>query len=186
MNHKSIARSVSVITALALVPASYLRGATKEQVELETEGTRLIQQVKDVARSTKYNAEQLASFLRAGQVSKWSHRHHLHEIKVLINEGLQPALKRLTEIQPQLPEWKQQSIDKMMESAAALADDASSTIITQNEAGEVPSVLNTQYKDLVSKMINHAETLVKTSDAASAYAEARLKADAAGLNLAKQ
>jgi hypothetical protein len=36
-----------------------------------------------------------------------------------VNDGLRPALERLTEIQSQLQAWKQHAIDEMLASAKA-------------------------------------------------------------------
>jgi hypothetical protein len=108
--------------------------------------------------------------------SKWTHYHHLTEIKTIVNDGLNPAFQRLTQIQPQLPEWKQQSIDNMMVAAKALAADTNSAILSQRDAGAVPTLLNHEYKDLIVKIDQHADNLAKTADAAVAFASAKLKA----------
>jgi hypothetical protein len=101
----------------------------------------------------------------------------LNEIRNSVNDGLQPALKRLSEIQTQLPAWKQQSIDSMMESAKTLAADANSAILNKTDSGAVPAPLNAEYKRLISTVYQHADTLVKSADAAEAYATEKLKAD---------
>lgn len=184
MNFKLIARSVSILTVLGAIPA-FAAGETQEQLAMQKEGIALIRQVEEVARDVRYNAARLDSFVRGNQFTKWTHSHHLTEIKNLVNDGLNPALTRLREIQPHLPEWKQQSIDKMMESAVALAGDTNSAIISRLESGSVPPALDMEYRDLVTKIYGHAETLVKTSDAAGNYAQARLKAAEVGVNVPK-
>lgn len=100
-----------------------------------------------------------------------------------MNEGLRPALKRLTEIQPQLSAWHQDTIDQMLNSAKALAADTSSAIPTRKEAGAAPPVLNAEYKELVSTIYEHCEALVTTSDAAGDYAAAHRQAVEAGLKV---
>ena len=92
-------------------------------------------------------------------------------------------MTRLNEIQPQLPEWKQQSIEKMLESAKALAADTNTAILTKNDAGTKPLAMNADYKELLTRIYGHAEDLVKTSDAAGTYAAARLKAAEAGVKV---
>ena len=92
-------------------------------------------------------------------------------------------LTRLNEIQPELPEWKQQSIDKMMTAAQALAADTQAAIVEKNENGTVPMVMNTEYRDLISRIEEHASSLVRTSDAAGDYAAARLKAMEVGVKI---
>jgi len=154
---------------------------TMNQLETQKEGIQLIRRVEGVARDIRYNAGRLNTFTGTTQVSKRTHYHHLDQIKSLVNDGLRPALSRLQEIQPQLPEWKQQSIGKMLDSAVALAADTNDAILNKNDAGAVPPALNAKYKDLVTRIYAHAENLVKISDAAGSYASARLKAAEAGV-----
>ena len=150
-----------------------------EQVKVQKEGIELIKQVEDAARDIRYNADRLNAFSKSTLTSKWSHYHHLNEIRNLVNDGLQPAFKRLSEIQVQLPAWKQQSIDSMMESAKTLAADANSAILNKADSGAVPAPLNAEYKRLISTIYQHADTLVKSADAAEAYATEKLKAEGA-------
>lgn len=184
----TIARRVSMMAAFALLPSAFAAGSTVslEQLEMEKEGVQLIRQVEEVARDVRYNAGRLNSFTSGMQLSKWTHYHHLEQIKSLVNDGLRPALTRLEEIQPQLPDWKQQAIDRMMGSAKALAADTNDAILTKNEAGTMPPAMNAEYKGLVTRIYEHAEALVKTSDAAGAYASARLKAHEAGITAANK
>lgn len=186
MQNVSITRSLSLLTLVGVLPAALMGDDRPAQIEMEKEGIQLIRQVEEVARDVRYNVERLNSFTRTMQVSRWTHYHHLVQIKELVNDGLQPALTRLTEIQSQLPEWKQQSIDKMLEAARTLAADTNSAILRKNETGTVPPALNTEYKDLVTRISEHAEILVKTSDAAGTYASARLKAVEAGVKVPKK
>src|SRR5579863_759065 len=175
---------ITILGLTVLAPSQGFASGKEKRVALEKEGVELIGQLEEVARDVHYNAERLSSF-RLSHVSNWTHYHHLNEIKVLINEGLKPALQRLTEIQEQLPEWHQDAIDRMLNSAKALAADTNSAIITKNEAGPMPSILHAEYNDLIAKINGHAETLVKTSDAAGEYASAHEKAVEAGLNVSK-
>jgi hypothetical protein len=183
MNVRSIARSVPMLAVIALTPSAFAAGETVQQLQMEREGIQLVGQLEEVARDVRYHADRLTTLGRTMQISKWTHVHHLDQIKSLVNEGLRPALSRLTEIQPQLPEWKQESIDKMLEAARMLAADANSAVIAKNEAGALPPAMNAAYKELVARIFEHAEALVKTSDAAGAYAAARLKAAEAGLKV---
>jgi hypothetical protein len=105
------------------------------------------------------------------------------EIKSLVNDGLRPALQRLTEIQSELPAWHRDTIDQMLTSAKALAADTISAILNQNDAGAPPIVMNEGYKELITGIDRHAEALVKTSDAAGDYAAAHLQAVEAGLKV---
>ena len=186
MKCETITRRMLMLAVVALLPAAIAAGQTKEQVEMEREGVQLIRQLEEVARDVRYHAGRLNSFTGSLLISKWTHAHHLEQIKSLVNEGLRPAMTRLTEIQPQLPEWKQETIDKMLAAAKMLAADANSAILAKNESGTVPPAINPEYKTLLATVYEHAEALVKTSDAAGTYAVARLKAHEAGLNIPKK
>jgi len=183
MKCTSITRRMSMLAIAGLLPAALFAGETKEQIEMEKEGVQLIRQLEEVGWDVRYNADRLNSFTSNMQISKWTHVHHLNEIKALVNEGLRPALTRLTEIQPHLPAWKQQSIDNMLEAAKKLAADTNSALLKKNDAGAAPPAMNPEYKSLVAAMREHAEALVKTADAAATYAAAHLKAEEAGLKV---
>lgn len=185
MMFTSLTRRVSMLAILGLLPAALVAGETKEPAELEKEGVQLIGQLEEVARDVRYNADHLKSFTSSAQISRWTHYHHLEQIKSLVNEGLRPALTRLTEIKSELPAWHQDAIDQMLDSAKALAADTNSAFLTKQDAGAVPPILNAEYKELISRIYGHSETLIKTSDAASAYAAAHLKAVEAGLKVPK-
>ena len=183
MTLTAMTRRVSILAAFALIPSAFAAAVTTEQLDMEKEGVQLIRQVEEVARDVRYHAGRLSSFAGGPQITRWTHAHHLDQIKSLVNEGLRPALTRLEEIQPKLPDWKQQTVDRMIESAKALAVDTSHAILAKAETGPVPPAVNAEYKGLVAKMYGHAEALVKTSDAAGAYAAARLKAHEAGVKV---
>ena len=185
MMFRSTFRNVSMLAVIGLLPSAFAASATEEQIKMQKEGIELIRQTEEVARDVRYNAGRLNSFSTTLLTSKWTHVHHLVQIESLVNEGLRPALARLAEIQPQLPEWKQQSIDKMLEAARMLAADANLAIVAKREAGTVPPAMNTEYKASIARIYEHAEALVKTSDAAATYAIARLKADEAGVKVPK-
>ena len=179
----SLARRVSMLAIFGLLPAALVAGEIKEAAELEKEGVQLIGQLEEVARDVHYNADWLNSFTGSTQISKWTHYHHLEQIKSLVNDGLQPALTRLTEIQPQLPAWQRDTIDQMLNSAKALAADTNSAIFAMKDAGAVPPFLNAEYEELITTVYEHSEALVKTSDAGGTYAAAHREAIEAGLKV---
>jgi hypothetical protein len=178
----SIARSVLTLTVLGPVTAGLAIGetATVKQLEVEKKGIKLIGQVEDVARDISYHADLLNSF--TPWISKETHFLHLEQIKSLVNQGLRPAFKRLTEIQPQLSAWHQDTIDQMLNSANALAAGTNSAILNRKEARAAPPpVLNAEYSELISTIYEHSKALVTTSDAAGDYAAANRQAVEAGL-----
>jgi hypothetical protein len=180
---KSMIRRATLAALLTIGTLSTVTFAmdNEQRVALEKEGTELIGQLEDVARDIQFNADQLHVLSRQVRASKWTHYHHLEQIKSLVNDGLQPALSRLTEIQPQLPEWKRESINRMLASARALAGDANSAILNRNEHGSAPTPLNAEYVTLIKSITEHSENLVKTADVAGEYATAHFKATEAGL-----
>ena len=169
------------LAVLALTPAA--SAETAKQIELEKEAIELINQLEEVAREAHYNAERLVQGASNTHMSKWSHYHHLDNIRSLVNEGLRPALTRLEQIQGELPEWKQGGIATMMEAARNLAADTNSAILNKNAAGAKPAPLNPEYRQLVANVVDHSEKLMKTADAASNFATAKLKAAEAGLKV---
>jgi hypothetical protein len=154
---------------------------TDDSLAAQQKGVELINQVGDAARDVRYNAEHLDSFnLR---ISERSHGYHLNQIKDLVNDDLNPALAELEDLQSQLPDWKQRTIDSMLDSAKALAADANSAILERNESGMAPPAMNSEYKAFVKQVEGHAQKLIDTSDAAAAYASAHMKAQEAGISV---
>jgi hypothetical protein len=107
------------------------------------------------------------------------------QIKSLVNDELRPTLDRLSEIQQDLPDWQHDTIDQMLESAKAVAAHTNSAILNMNENKNRPVALNADYREFVSQINDHADSLVKTADAAGDYAEAHQKAVDAGLTVPK-
>lgn len=184
MSFKSINRRVSTLAIFGLLPLALVAGEVKEPFEFEKEGSKLIGQVEETTRNIHQYADGLDSFARTGQVSASTHKDHLMRIKALVNEDLRPTLQRLTEIQESLTEWQQDTVDQLLESAKALAANANSAILSMNENGNRPVVLNADYREFVSNMVEHADFLVTTADAAGDYGDAHQKAVEAGLRVA--
>lgn len=183
MKLNSLAR-ISLAAMIAILPATLPAQdqVTVRQVALERESVELIGQIEDVARSVHNNTDALR--MRAGRnMSRWSNGHHLTEVKGLVNDGLNPALNRLTEIEPQLPAWQQHAINRMLESAQALAADTTSAILILNANGSKPVVLNNQYRTFLDTMDNHAKNLASMADAAGDYSDALDQALEAGLKV---
>jgi hypothetical protein len=174
-----IARSTTwglyILAVTRMLPSAFGAAPGSEQIALQKEGIELIGQVVEAARDIRYDADRLNSFTRSTQISTWSHSHHLTYIKSSVNDGLQPAFQRLTEIRPKLPAWKQKRIDDMLASAKALAAEVEAAISIKN-AGTTPPVLNPQYKDSISRIYDHADTLIRTAEEARIYATEKLKA----------
>jgi hypothetical protein len=102
-----------MLAVIGLLPATLAAGAIREQIETHREGLELIRQVEEVARDVRYHAGRLNSFSSTLLVTKWSHRHHLLQIRSLVN-------------------------DSMLAAARALAGDAHLAILEKNEAGAKP------------------------------------------------
>ncbi len=175
----------AIALAVATFPAALTAAESREPLEVEKEGTDLIFQLEGVARDVHFNADRLDSFSRNVDVSSWTHNEHLNQIKSLVNKGLQPKLTRLVEIQPELPVWQQEGINQMLSAATGLAASTNSAILNRNATGKRPVLLNPEYRELITSINRHAETLVKTSDAMTSFTEARRNALDAGLNVAE-
>ena len=181
-------RSMSILAIVGLLPTVLIAvdlSLTVKQPDVEIEGIGLINQMEDVAREIHYHADQLGSHSRSRQTTRWTHLHHLMQIKPLVNDGLNPALRRLIEIQSRLPGWHQDTIDQLLASARTLATDATSAILNQNEASTLSIALNDEYKELITRINKHSDALVRTADAAGDYAAAQRQAVEAGLNVPK-
>ena len=151
---------------------------------LEQSAADLVGEIERVSHDIRYHLERLDGFTRHVGISTATHAHHLQQAKALVNEDLRPAVVRLGELQPQLPAWKQASIDHMIAAARMLAADLNSAILAKSGSdGRLP-VLNADYRAHIANTLDHAESLVSTADAAYAYATARLKATRAGLPVA--
>jgi len=185
MKFKSMTQRVSLLATLLAMPATYAvaQGIAVAQSDVEQEGIKLIHELESTARSVQYNAEWLTVHSRSMHTSKESHNDHLRQIKQSVNEHLNPALTRLAEIQNELPGWHQDTIDQLFVSARALAADANSAIVTQNESGSFPAAAKQEYRDFISSINRHAADLIKTSDAAGEYAKAHQQAVEAGLTV---
>jgi hypothetical protein len=181
---KSINRRLSIPAIFGLLPAALVAAEIKEPIEIEREGIQLIGQMETVARDIHGNAGRLDSFTRTGQVSTWSHNEHLMQIKSLVNDELRPTLDRLTEIQESMPEWQQDAVNQLLNSAIGLASNTNSAILSMND-GNLPVLLNAEYGEYVTQLNEHAEALVKIADAAGSYADAHRNAADAGLKVAK-
>ncbi len=180
---KSFVRRVSVLAIFTLLPAGIVADETSKVFETHKEGVQLIGKLEDVARNIRHNADFLNAFSRDSKVSTGTHYQHLDLIRSSVNNELRPTLARLVEIQPQLPAWQQDAIDRMLTSAQSLAADTNSAILTKKEAGSVPLVLHPEYTDLLARIYEHSDALVETSNAADDYAEAHLQAVEAGIKV---
>jgi len=183
---RSIRRPLSMLAVCGLLlPAALLVGQTVtiKQLDTEEEGLQLVNQLEDVAREVHYHASWLNGHVRSTSISKWTHAHHLTQIKELVNDGLRPALQRLTEIQKDLPSWHRDTVDQILAWAKSLAADTNSAILNHNDTKSMPMPLNEEYKGLVDGINKHAEALVKTCDAAGDYAVAQRQALEAGLKV---
>jgi hypothetical protein len=174
------------VAALAIFPA-LLPASTPSQFQQEAqkEGIRLVSQVEESAREIRYHADHLGALANSMQATRHLHKSHLTMIRESVNDRMSPALKRLAEIQAELPDWKQQSIQDMHIDAASLAAHVNGAIAEANDSTIVQPAMNAEYKDLVSRVHTQAGSLVKTSDAVGSYSSALLKAQDAGVTVPK-
>jgi hypothetical protein len=179
----SINRRIAKLLVISLLPATLVVGETSKQSDVQKEAIQLIDKLEGISRNIRDHADRLDGLRKDSLISRESHYHHLGEIKALVNEGLNPALVRLTAIQPDLPSWKQGAIDEIVTRAKALANDTNAAITNKNETKYLPAALNYDYAALIASINEHAEALVATSDAAGNYAKAHQQASEAGLDV---
>jgi hypothetical protein len=184
MFQKTITRRAPLLATFAMLPA-LLPASTpsQRQMEVQKEGIRLVTQVAESSREIRYHADHLDSLANSLQSARQTHKGHLMQIRDSVNDRLRPALQRLVEIQAELPDWKQQSIDNMHINAAALAAHVSGAIAQANDSTPAHPAMNPEYKKLVSNVYDHAGSLLKTSDAVGTYSSALLKAQDAGVQI---
>jgi hypothetical protein len=179
----SITQRVSKLLLVSLMPMALAFGETPRKTDVQKEAVQLIGRVEGVSRDIRDHADRLEGLNRDSLISPLTHHYHLSQIKELVNNGLNPALVRLTAIQPELPAWKQQAIGEIVTRAKALATDTNAAITNKNETKYLPAALNYDYGVLIASINEHAQALVSTSDAAGGYAKAYFKGSEAGLDL---
>jgi hypothetical protein len=181
----SIQHTAFAVTLALLLPAALMAGETSDQTKTRKEAIQLTQSIEGSARKIQTESDHLAAMQKNGSISNFSHQYKLHSIATEINEQMQPALKRLAEIQPGLPEWNQQAVDRLRISAATLASNANAAVLNRGFAGtRQPVILDTEYGQLLKNVNSQAKTLVQVADAAGDYGEAQLKGHRAGLAIA--
>lgn len=148
---------------------------------LERRAAELVEHVEESGRTIRFHTSRLDELVRSPQITSWSHYEHLDQIKSLVNRELRPAIQRLRTLQNSLPEWKRESIDRMLTAAQELAADTSSAFFAKRGNPSLPPMMNAEYRSLLENMTRHADALVSTADAAHAFAVGRLKALDAGL-----
>jgi hypothetical protein len=182
MTFVTIARSVSMLAVIGMLPV-FAAGETvnDKSAALQREGIQLIRQVEEVSREVRFHTGRLNSLTLNMNVGREGHTQHLDRIKTLINDSLRPSMVRLEAIQRGLPEWKQAAISQMLECARTLAADTTSAILSKKETGPKPLAVNTEYRNFLASMYDHADKLVTTSDVAGDYASAHMKAVETGV-----
>ena len=183
---RSIKNAAVLALTLALaLPGMLLASGSSDSTKSRKEALELTRSVERTSRQIQKVTDELASKSRNGHYSNQSHQQSLHQLKIHINEQLQPALSRLTELQPDLPTWHQDAIDQMRTSAATLAANANAAISTRNPGqARLTPVLDTDYRQLVDNMGSRASVLTQVADATGDYASAQLKGNRAGLAIA--
>jgi len=174
--------TILALTLALAMPGMLLASASSDQTKTRKEALQLTRSIERTSRQIQNVADELDAKSRSGQFSNKSHQHTLHQLKLHINEQLQPALRQLAEMQPDLPAWHQDAIDQMRTAAATLVANANAAIDARNDGSSrrVP-VLDANYKQLIDNMSGRATVLTQIADATGDYASAQLKGNTAGL-----
>lgn len=180
--NKSKQSIIYALTAALLLPAAFVAGETGNQNQTRKQAVQLVERLEGAARKIHAESDHLQSMQRNNSISNHSHQSSLHVIATQINEDLGPTLDRLAELQPQLPQWNQQAIQKMRTSAANLAANTNAAILNRNEAGSHrPVILDSEYGQLLQNINGQADALVQMADATADYGGAQLKGHRVGL-----
>jgi len=183
--HTFISSTVFALGLALLLPATLMAGETSEQTKTRKEAVQLTQQIEGSARRIQNESEHLSVMQRGSSISNFTHQYKLHTIATEVNEQLQPALKRLAEIQPNLPGWHGDAVDRMRTSGANLAANANAAVLNRGLSGSrQPAVLDSEYGQLIQNINQQAKSLVQVADAAGDYGNAQLKGHGAGLAIA--
>lgn len=183
--HKSKLHTVYALTFALLLPGTLMAGTRSEQTDTRKEAIQLTQHIERTGNAIQQEADQLEAMRRNHQISNRSHQYSLNRIASQINEQLQPAMDRLAEIQPELPQWHQHAIDQMRESVVTMAANTNAAILNRNPSEtRKAAVLDAEYGRLLENINGRANTLVQVADAAGDYGNAQLKGHRAGLAIA--
>ena len=174
--------TVFALTLAMAMPGMLLASGSSDPTQTRKQALELTRSVEKTSREIQKVTDELGSKSRNGLYSNQSHQQSLHQLKLQINEKLQPTLTRLAELQPELPAWHQDAIDQMRTSAANLVANANAAISTRND-GSLRSapILDKDYRQLIDNMSSRASTLTQVADATGDYASAQLKGNRAGL-----
>jgi len=179
---KFIQPSVYALTIVLLLPASLVASESNDNIRVRKEAVQLTRQVESASRKIQDESAYLSAMQRNSQISNRSHQYKLQTIANQVKEQLRPALTRLAEIQPGLPQWNQQAIERMRLSASTIAFHANEAVLNRNAAGSsMPVSFDTEYRRLVENISNHADVLTQVADATVDYGTAQLKGTQAGL-----
>lgn len=166
-----------------LVPAGLAaEGASRDHRKHAVE---LIGQVEEATREIYFHADRLTTLQRQTTIAPQSHAQHLNAMRELVNTQLKPAIVDLDNMSAVLPEWKQDGIESMIGSAKKLAAETNSAIKTHSDYS-LPFYLDEEYKSAIRAVADHAQDLIRVSDATGKLAVAHLQAEKAGLNVALQ
>lgn len=178
--------TLAISAAALLFPATLVVAETSNQVAVKKEGIELTARVEKAARVIQNEADHLSAMRNNSHIAKRTHQHRLQKIANQVNGELKPSLERLAEIQPDLPQWKQQAIDEMRSSAVELAANTNAAILNRNAATHnVPALMDANYGQLLQNMTVHSERLTEVADATGDYAEAQLQGTDAGLAISQ-
>ena len=175
----------STVLALGLallLPGTLMAKELTNQAKTRKEAVRLTQHIERTSLAIQKEAGKLDAMSRNGQISNQGHKHGLRQIKNHVNEQLQPALSRLAELKPELPEWHQTAIERMHISATNLALNANAAIENRNPDGSRQHAFaDLDYKQYLANIHERARVLAEVADATADYGSAQLKGHQAGL-----
>jgi hypothetical protein len=172
-------RTLTIGAALLLASAAPATAADPA-LQFKREGIALMKQLDAAGREIQDRVDRLQTLSRDEDVSRTTHYFHLERIRDTINMSVRPAILRLTAIQTELPEWKQPVVSDLLAAAQQLATHTTAAFDDKRQRVVLPT-LNADYQRRLSELSAQATAMVTRADTAATYADARLRAAAAGV-----
>jgi len=159
--------AATLVAGSALL-AGQAQATTTTAEALYREGAELSDAVADVSADIRRHARHLERLSEQLPASRETHAAHLVAIQDLVNGPLRKRLAQLDVAKPFLPEWKQESIDRMLNSARYLAANATAASSLKWADPRIPVAMSDSYRAYIRRMVEDVARLTEASETSSA------------------
>lgn len=160
--------TAAVLVAGSVLLAGQAQATTTTAEALYREGAELSDAVADVSADIRRHARHLERLSEQIPASRETHAAHLDAIRDLVNGPLRKRLAQLEEVRPFLPEWKQESIDRMLNSARYLAANATAAYSLKWADPRMPVAMSDSYRAYIRRMVEDVARLTEASETSTA------------------